>query len=117
MFNCNAALNQKTRPMSLNRCEQALFAYWDKHPEERRHWQARVGKAAPMTSQAGERARTLERELWEHFVERSAHVPTLGDLREGGLRRVSLLNLAEHIIRLWGPPPPPRHQADQERPV
>ena len=39
---------------------------------------------------------------------------TLDALREMGavgLRRVSLLNLAEHIIRLWGPPPKPRKPA------
>jgi len=53
-------------------------------------------------------ARSLERELWEHFVERSPHVPRLRELSHGGVRRVSLLNLAEHILRLWGPPPKPR---------
>lgn len=94
--------------MSLNRCEQALFAYWEKQPEERRHWQARVSKTA-QASPSGDMARTLERELWEHFVERSAHVPMLREFGAGGLRRVSLLNLAEHIIRLWGPPPKPRN--------
>jgi hypothetical protein len=53
----------------------------------------------------------LERELWEHFVERGPHVPALRELGAVGLRRVSLLNLAEHIIRRWGPPPKPRKPA------
>jgi len=91
--------------MSLNRYEEALFSYWEKSPDERRHWQGKVTDAARSAGQPGESARTLERELWDHFVERSPHVPALRELGVGGLRRVSLLNLAEHIIRLWGPPP------------
>jgi hypothetical protein len=106
MFKCNAALAVKNRPkMSLNRYEQALFSYWEKQPDERRHWQAKVTEATRLAGEPGAAARSLERELWDHFVERSAHVPALRDLATGGLRRVSLLNLAEHLIRLWGPPP------------
>lgn len=112
MFKCNAALACKNPPpMSLNRYEEALFSYWEKNPDERRHWQAKVTDATRVASQPGEAARTLERELWDHFVERSAHVPALRELGASGLRRVSLLNLAEHIIRLWGPPPKPRKPA------
>jgi hypothetical protein len=50
----------------------------------------------------------LERELWAYLLERSSHVSVLRELRLEGVSRVSLLNLAEHIIRLWGPPPKPR---------
>ena len=67
-----------------------------------------MSKTTPI-GQPGDMARALERELWEHFVERSAHVPMLREFGGGGLRRVSLLNLAEHIIRIWGPPPKPRN--------
>ena len=94
--------------MSLNRYEQTLFSYWESQPDERRHWQAKVVEMTRAASQPGEAARILERELWDHFVERSPHVPRLRELSPGGLRRVSLLNLAEHVIRLWGPPPKPR---------
>ena len=97
--------------MSLNRYEQTLFTYWQNQPDERRHWQAKVVELTRVSAPPGEAARTLERELWEHFVERSPHVPSLRELSVGGLRRVSLLNLAEHIIRLWGPPPKPRKVA------
>ena len=93
--------------MSLNRYEQALFDYWDKQPDERRHWQTKVADVTRVSGSPGEPARALERELWEHFAERSAHVPALRELSAGGLRRVSLLNLAEYLIRLWGPPPKP----------
>jgi hypothetical protein len=112
VFNCNAAFVVKNRPeMSLNRYEQALFDYWDKQPDERRHWQAKVVGTARLSAAPGEAARTLERELWEHFTERCPHVPALRELSAGGLRRVSLLNLAEHLLRLWGPPPKPKKPA------
>lgn len=97
--------------MSLNRYEEALFSYWEKNPDERRHWQAKVTDATRVAGQPGEAARTLERELWDHFVERGPHVPALREIGAVGLRRVSLLNLAEHIIRLWGLPPKPRKPA------
>ena len=99
--------------MSLNRYEQAIFDYWGKEIDERRHWQAKI---IEMTRDAGSHvnhARNIERELWEYFIERSQHVAGLRDLQTGGLRRVSLLNLAEHVIRLWGPPPKPRKPGDR----
>jgi len=93
--------------MSLNRYEQAIFNYWEKQPDERRHWVAKVTEMtrAQPTAQI---ARPLERELWEYFVERRQHVPQLRDPGLQGLPRVSLLNLAEHLLRLWGPEPKPR---------
>lgn len=113
MFNCNAALDFHPSPkMSLNRYEQALFDYWGKHPDEWRHWQ---GKVAEMTrgaeSAVGAPARALERELWAHLVERSEQVAALRAVGVERARRVSLLNLAEHVIRLWGPLPKPRRPA------
>jgi len=94
--------------MSLNRYEQTLFDYWDRQPDERRHWQSKVVDATKSSAAPGESARRLERELWEYFVERCSQVPALRSLNPGGLRRVSMLNLAEHLIRLWGPPPKPK---------
>lgn len=96
--------------MSLNRYEQAVFDYWERAPDERRHWQARVveltrGGAAPQM------ARGLERELAAYVRERSEHVPALRDLRPLGGAHLSLLNLAEYVLRLWGPPPKPRKPA------
>jgi hypothetical protein len=97
--------------MSLNRYEQAVFDYWEQHTDERRHWQAKVTELTRAAVPAGELARALERELWDYLVERSQHVPVLRDLRLEGVRRVSLLNLADHVIRLWGPPPQLRRPA------
>jgi len=95
--------------MSLNRYEQVLFDYWEKQPDEKRHWQDKVLALTRATEgTAGLLARQLERELWAHLVERSQHVPALRNLRLDSVHRVSLLNLAEHVIRLWGPPRKPR---------
>jgi hypothetical protein len=97
--------------MSLNRYEQTIFDYWEHQPDERRHWQTKVVEATRVSAVPGETARVLERELWDYFVERSQHVARLRELNAGGVRRVSLLNLAEHLIRLWGPVPKPRKPA------
>jgi hypothetical protein len=94
--------------MSLNRYEQTLFDYWERQVDERRHWQGKTMEAARSRGLPGEAARALERELWEYFVERSPHVPALRDLNLGGVRRVSLQNLAELMLRLWGPVPKPK---------
>jgi hypothetical protein len=94
--------------MSLNRYEQALFNYWEKQPDERRHWQAKVTDISRTSGPPGDKARVLERELWAHFVERSPHVPALRELGAAGSPRVSLLNLAEFLLRFWGPPPKPK---------
>ncbi|MFZ5495144.1 MAG: hypothetical protein ACOZE5_07375 [Verrucomicrobiota bacterium] len=96
--------------MSLNRCEQAVFDYWERAPDERRHWQGKVSELTFGGTDTG-LARSLERDLWAYLVERSAHVPALRELRLDGGPRVSLLNLAEHMIRLWGPPPKPKKPA------
>jgi hypothetical protein len=114
MFKSNNALLHKTPSlMSLNRYEQAVFDYWERQPDERRHWQAKIIEFTRGTGLQGEIARVLERELWDYFAERSQHVAGLREIHTGGLRRVSMLNLAEHVIRLWGPPPKPRKPVDR----
>jgi hypothetical protein len=100
--------------MSLNRYEQAVFDYWEKETDERRHWQAKLGELTRGGGTQGDNTRVLERELWDYFVERSQHVAGLREFHAGGLRRVSMLNLAEHVLRLWGPPPKPRKPVDRD---
>jgi hypothetical protein len=93
--------------MSLNRYEQAIFDYWEKQPDERRHWMAKVAEMS-RTHSAADLTRPLERELWDYFVERREHVPQLRNPNLPELSRISMLNLAEHLLRIWGPPPKPR---------
>jgi hypothetical protein len=99
--------------MSLNRYEQALFDYWERNPDERRHWQAKIVAVTRGMAQPVEAARGLERELWEHLAERSEHVPALRGMARS---RVSLLNLAEYLLRLWGPVPKPRQRPPEPSP-
>ncbi|MDB6115358.1 MAG: hypothetical protein JWQ62_2303 [Lacunisphaera sp.] len=91
--------------MSLNRYEQAVFDYVAGHPDEHRFWLGKISAATRVPGTSGEVARALERDLWDYFAERSQHVPALRELNTGGLRRLSFLNLAEHLLRRWGPPP------------
>lgn len=98
--------------MSLNRYEQCLFSYLEVQPDERRHWQMKVMEAVKA---AREPARELERELWAYLVERSEHVPALRALVADDPRRVSLQNLADLILRLWGPLPKPKRPAAAPR--
>lgn len=93
--------------MSLNRYEQAIFDYWDRQPDEKRHWQAKVVDLTRRSGAAAEVARGLERELWAYARERSAQVASLRELQSGD-HRMSLLNLAEYVLRLWGPVAKPR---------
>ncbi|HYC71252.1 MAG TPA: hypothetical protein VEB66_08610 [Opitutaceae bacterium] len=93
--------------MSLNRYEQAVFDYWDRQADEKRYWRAKV-EAATRSGGSPEITRGLERELWSYAKERSAHVPSLHDLPGAGAGRVSFLNLAELLVRLWGPIPKPK---------
>lgn len=98
--------------MSLNRCEQAIFDYWERHLDEKRHWQRKVMEITRLTRPADEVARGLERELRAYLAERSGHVPALRDAQGGGGRAVSLLNLSEYLVRLWGPEPKPKRSSD-----
>jgi len=96
--------------MSLNRYEQALFDYLRSHPEEQRHWQAKVVARA---AHGGPRAALVAEELWDYCRERGGHAEPFREwAARGGVPRSSLLNLAEYLLRIWGPPvakprPPP----------
>jgi hypothetical protein len=100
--------------MSLNRYEQAVFDYLEHAPEEHRHWQTKVKTLLSSTPAGiGSHARELERELWAYLVERTPHVQSLRNLGLLGQSRVSMLNLAEYLIRLWGPQPKPRKPGER----
>ncbi len=100
--------------MSLNAAEQMIFDYVQSHPEERHYW---VEKVRTTLAQAGDEhvaAARLALELWRYYEERSAVVqPFKGHAEREGARRISMKNLAEHLLRLWTPPrrkqpaPPP----------
>jgi hypothetical protein len=91
--------------MSLNRYEQILSDYIEGRPEEKRFWMARVLELARRPGRREEAVLELNAQLWEYFEERARHESPFREIAVGdGLRRVSLLNLAEYWLRMWPPP-------------
>ncbi len=92
--------------MSLNRTEQMIHDYLHTRPEELRHWRDRVCREAKLAADPHAAAASLERALWAYYEERAGVAEPFRStaLREG-LRRVSLRNLAELLVRLWAPVP------------
>ena len=91
--------------VSLNRYEQILRDYIENHPDEKRFWKARVAEVASRPGRRESQALDLNAALWDYFEERSRHESPFREIaaREG-LQRISMLNLSEYWIRLWGPP-------------
>jgi hypothetical protein len=100
--------------MSLNRCEQRVFDYLQRHTEERHFWQTKLqalAKAAPDDHVAVAR---VEPELWRYYEERSAVAePFKEAAKHDGLQRTSMKNLAELLIRLWTEPRPKKKTPEQ----
>lgn len=105
--------------MSLNRHEHLLHDYLHAHADELRHWRDVVRREARDAADPHAASLTLERELWRYYEERAQVAEPFRDLaRREGLRRVSLRNLAELLIRLWAADvlPPPDPDAPRPRP-
>jgi len=99
--------------MSLNRAEQMTFDYVQQNPDEKRHWQDKVGKISARAADPHGAAITLEEELWRYYEERSAVVsPFKENAQREGLRRISLRNLAEYLLRIWAPVKAKQKSAD-----
>jgi hypothetical protein len=101
--------------MSLNRCEQRVFDYIKGHPEERHYW---VGKVQTVCRAVGDdhlATSRLEPELWRYYEERSAvAAPFKEAARLEGVKRTSMKNLAELLVRLWTEPRPKNKSANSE---
>ncbi len=103
--------------VSLNRSEHLLFAYALRHPDERHYLESKVQKIASHAADAASAVSALDGELWRYFDERSRVVPAFVEARRTyGPARVSMKNLAEHLIRLWTEPRP-RSPAPPEEPA
>lgn len=93
--------------MSLNRSEQMIFDYLQSHPEERQFWTHKVQKTSAGSLDEHAAAVQLESDLWRYYEERSGVVAPFRDVaRREGLRRTSMRNLAEYLMRLWAAPRP-----------
>lgn len=102
------------RAMSLNRSEQRVFDYLQGHPEERHYWISKVQTVCRSVGDELAAANRLEGELWRYYEERSAvAAPFKEAARLEGLKRTSMKNLAELLIRLWVEPrPKPKRAAE-----
>ena len=90
--------------MSLNRSEQMVLDYLQSHSEERHYWLEKVRRTSVSSADEHEAATFLEREFWSYFEERSAVAePFKSVARHEGIRRTSMRNLAEYLLRLWAP--------------
>ncbi len=93
------------RRMSLNRSEQMVFDYVQAHPDERQYWVDKVQKTSAASVDLHAAAFALESELWRYFEERSAVAsPFREEAQRSGVRRISMKNLAEYLLRLWALP-------------
>lgn len=93
--------------MSLNRCEQRVFDYLERHRDERQYWQDKVRGAAKIYPDLHAAAAQLAGELWRYYEERSRVAsPFREAMRTECLQRTSMKNLAELLLRLWVEPRP-----------
>jgi len=93
--------------VSLNRCEQTVYDYVKGHTEERQFWEHKVRALLADSVDTPAGVARIDAELWRYYVERSAVVPAFGGAeRASGLRRTSMKNLAELLVRLWAEPKP-----------
>lgn len=92
------------RDMSLNRSEQMVFDYLQRNPDEKRHWEQKVRGISAKARDPHQAALELDGHLWSYFEERSAVASPFREIAQReGLRRTSLRNLAEYLLRLWAP--------------
>ena len=93
--------------MSLNRSEQRIFDYLQRHPDERQFWQGKFQRLSKEVADEHLVAERLEPELWRYYLERSSVVPALREAASHESRaRISMKNLAELLQRLWVEPRP-----------
>lgn len=93
--------------MSLNRSEQILYEYVQQHREERQFWTNKVRAIVAGSRDTPAAVARIDSELWRYYEERSTVAPVfVAAVRAFGLKRVSMKNLAEYLVRLWTDPKP-----------
>ena len=101
--------------MSLNRCEQRVFDYLQRHYDERHHWQGKFQRLAKDVEDERVAIEQLELELWRYYQERSSVASPFKEAAAvEGLQRTSMKNLAELLMRLWTEPRPKKKTAPTE---
>jgi hypothetical protein len=91
--------------MSLNRSEQLLHDYIQSHPDERQYWVSKVQTIVRDSTAPSQAVSRLDAELWRYYLERSEVAPLfVAAAKAYGLKRTSMKNLAEYLVRLWTEP-------------
>ena len=104
--------------MSLNRAEQMVDTYVQANADERNFWKEKVYALASKEKDHHTAAGFLEPELWRYFEERAAVVePFRGFAEKEGTKKISMRNLAEYWIRIWGPVQAKRNKGKSRPPV
>jgi hypothetical protein len=84
-----------------------VYDYVVGQSDERHYWQNKVRGIASNASGIPEAVARLESELWRYYLERSEVAPVfVAAARDYGLKRTSMKNLAEYLIRVWTEPRP-----------
>jgi hypothetical protein len=97
--------------MSLNRCEQRVFDYLQRHSEERHYWQRKFQTTTKTTDNEYIASDRLADELWRYYEERSRVASPFKEAAAAeGLKRTSMKNLAELLLRLWTEPKMPKQR-------
>ena len=103
--------------MSLNRSEQLVSDYIERHPEEKAYWVEKVRAASEADPDVHAAAARLADDLWHYYEERAAVAEPFRQVAQReGLRRTSMRNLAELWIRLWVNPKPRRSATPEKIP-
>jgi hypothetical protein len=93
--------------MSLNRSEQMLYDYVRGQSGERHYWQDKVRGFVAQSADIAAAVSRIDAELWRYYLERSEVTPVFVEAaRSHGLKRISMKNLAEFLVRLWTEPRP-----------
>lgn len=93
--------------MSLNSSEQRIFDYLQGNRDEGRFWKEKIRAAAARSPDVHALAANLDLELRRYHEERSAVVAHFRDKTDReSLRRMSMRNLAELLLRIWTDPKP-----------
>jgi hypothetical protein len=101
--------------MSLNRSEQLLYDYIQGASEERHHWTGKVQAIAKESIDTPTSVARIDSELWRYYLERSEVAPVfIAAARAYGTKRVSMKNLAEHLVRMWTEPKARKQQLPGE---
>ena len=90
--------------MSLNRYEQLLYNYLESHDDEKRFWMAHVLEISRRGGRRENQVLDLNAQLWEYFEERSRFESPFREvvIHEGD-RKISMINLSEHLLRILAP--------------